>query len=96
MSLGNCSNEIQDCDLSKLTFEQLFRKLLRKDGNCFYLNTGNANIASLVTNYSANFATRALVEAGLNTFKTTYPNANILFQNINWNGTTYDLFITYK
>lgn len=96
MALGNCGNEIQDCDLSQMTFEQLFRKLLRADGNCLYLNTGSANIASLVTNYSANFATRSAVDTGLNAFKTANPTANILFQSIVWNGTTYDLFITYK
>lgn len=96
MALGNCTKEIQDCDLGHMTMEQLFRKLLRADGNCLYLNTGNANIASLVTNYSANFANRAAVETGLNAFKAANQNANILFQNINWNGTTYDVFITYK
>lgn len=96
MALGNCTKEIQDCDLEQITFEQLFRKLLRKDGNCLYLNTGNANIASLVTNYSVNAATRALANTALDTFKTANPTANILFQQIVWNGTTYDVFITYK
>lgn len=96
MALGNCTKEIQDCDLGNLTLEQIIRKLLRADGNCLYLNTGNANIASLVTNYSANFANRAAVNTGLDAFKVANPTANILFQNIVWNGTTYDLFITYK
>ena len=96
MALGNCNKEVQDCDLGQMTFDQLFRKLLRADGNCLYLNTGNANIASLVTNYSGNFANRAAVETGLNAFKAAQPNANILFQNITWNGSSYDLFITYK
>lgn len=96
MALGNCSNEINDCDLGSMTFEQLFRKLLRANGNCLYLNTGNANIASLVTNYSVNAATRAAAETALNTFKTANPDANILFQNIVWNGASYDIFITYK
>lgn len=96
MALGNCTKEIQDCDLGNLTLEQIIRKLLRADGNCLYLNTGNANIASLVTNYSANFANRAAVTTGLDAFKVANPNANILFQNIAWNGATYDLFITYK
>jgi len=29
-------------------------------------------------------------------FKTANPTANILFQQIVWNGTNYDVFITYK
>lgn len=96
MALGNCSNEIQDCDLGSMTFEQLFRKLLRRNGNCLYLNTGDANIASSVTNYSVNAATRALANTALDTFKAANPTANILFQQIVWNGTNYDVFITYK
>jgi len=49
MSLGKCANEIQDCDLSQLTFEQLFRKLLRLDGNCLSLNIGAGSISGEFT-----------------------------------------------
>jgi hypothetical protein len=96
MALGNCTNEVQDCNLENFTDSMILRKLLRKDGNCFYLNTGNANISSLITEYSANAATRALIVTAFDSFKTANPTANILFKQYVWNGTSYDLFVSYK
>jgi len=97
MALENCSAEIQDCELQQLTDSQIFRKLLRIDGNCLYLNTGNNSFTALdVTNYSFNAANRTTVDTGLNTFKTNFPNATVISQEIVWNGATYDVFIRYK
>jgi len=45
MALGNCPDEIQDCDLGSMTVEQLFRKLLRADGSCLALNIGAGAIS---------------------------------------------------
>ena len=97
MALGNCTNEVNDCDLGQMTFEQLFRKLLRADGNCLYLNTGNNSFtASDVTNYSFNASNRSNVDTALNTFKTNFPNVTVISQEIVWNGASYDVFIRYK
>ena len=97
MALGNCTSEIQDCDLGQMTFEQLFRKLLRIDGNCMYLNTGNNSYtASDITNYSFNAANRGAVDTALNTFKTNNANVTVISQEIVWNGASYDVFIRYK
>ncbi len=97
MALGNCTSEIQDCDFGQMTMEQLFRKLLRIDGNCMYLNTGNNSYtASDITNYSFNAADRATVESTLNTFKTDNANVTVISQEIVWNGASYDVFIRYK
>ena len=97
MALGNCTSEIQDCGLEDFTLDQLFRKLLRIDGNCMYLNTGNNSYtASDITNYSFNAANRGAVDTALNTFKTNFPNATPISQEIVWNGASYDVFIRYK
>lgn len=96
MALGNCTREIQDCDLGQVTFEQLFRKLLRVDGNCLYLNTGNNSYTtSDETNVSYNAANRSAVDTILSTFKSTYPDSTIIDRDIVWNGASYDVFIRY-
>ena len=34
----NCTEEINDCEIQQFSLEQLFRKLLRKTGNCIGLS----------------------------------------------------------
>lgn len=65
MGLGNCSNEINDCDLGSMTFEQLFRKLLRKNGDCLSLSTGSVYGSQRdVTRTLDNTVHSSFVEAG--------------------------------
>lgn len=94
--MGNCNREIQDCELQQMTMEQLFRKLLRLDGDCLYLNTGNDSFTTTdETNFSFNAASRTAVDTGLDSFKASFPDSIILQKETVWNGSSYDVFIRY-
>ena len=61
MALGNCPDEIQDCDLGSMTVEQLFRKLLRADGSCFSLKTDTNVTGTFSLSSTQRTATRTSV-----------------------------------
>lgn len=58
MALGNCASEIQDCDFGQMTFEQIFRKLIRADGNCLSLKTDSDVTGSFTPSSTQRTVTR--------------------------------------
>lgn len=83
--MNNCSDEIIDCDLTQMGFEQLFRKLLRLDGDCLYLNTtpptsgGSSTPAeSTVTTEEVTAVTTVALFAAYQAWKTANPTRKVV------------------
>ena len=87
MALGNCPDEIQDCDLGSMTVEQLFRKLLRADGNCLALAMSAAISNPIVLDTTDEFIqsleaegeqTLVGLETAYNLWKTNNPTKTVI------------------
>ena len=59
-----CPDEIQDCDLMKLGLEQLFKKLLRLNGDCLSIQVKEASREVSFTNSVETNSTNSPVAAG--------------------------------